>query len=127
QIQRLKDEADAQIADLRARDAQDQQWIQDRAANLSKWLKQEQAKVEKRIAKADEQTKTSLRELADRLGRLDENLDYAASAWQKPEGDMPGVDNQQTIGFYGKSKLRKLGVAEGHTLEAIRAVKGDAR
>jgi hypothetical protein len=128
QIQRLKDEADAQITDLKARDAQDQQWITDRASNLSKWLKQEQAKVEKRIARADDAAKTSLRELAGRLGKLDENLEYAASAWQKPPTpDVPGIDTGETVGFYGKSKLRSLGVAEGRTLEAIRTVKADAR
>jgi hypothetical protein len=127
QIKRLKDEADAQIANLKDRDAQDQQWIADRAANLSKWLKQEQAKVEQRIAKADAQSGEALRGIAARLGQLDENLEYAASAWQKPEGDIPGVDARQTVGFYGKSKLRTLGVAEGRTLEAIRNVKAEAR
>lgn len=128
QIAQLKAEAGTHIADLRARDAQDQQWVGDRAAALSKWLKAEQAKVEKRIAKADAGAAVSLKDIAARLGRLGENLEAAAGYWDKPAApDMPGISNQERVGFYGKGKLRQLGVNEGRALEAMRSIKAEAR
>lgn len=127
-IQKLQDEAAAHIKDLNTHDAQDRKWMQDRADRLTDWVTKERAKVEQRIAKAEGEAGTKLQGISARLSKLNESLEFAASIWKKPvDENAPGFEGQRPVAFYGKAKLRSLGVDEGRAREAMRSVEAQGR
>lgn len=126
-IQKLKDDANEQIKGLNERNTQDVKWATNRADKLTDWVKREIAKVESRIEKTKAEGSDKLKDISGKLSKLQERLEFAASIWKKPEGDVPGIDTQQKVGFYGRAKLRSLGVDEGRAREAIRQVESQAR
>jgi hypothetical protein len=124
-LQKMKDEAQAVIDELKARDLEDQGWVAKRAANLQKWLRDEIRRVDSKLAKADAKAQAELTAARSQMGRLAENIDALAESWKTPKGDVPGVGNQQTVGFYGKKALRAKGVDEGRAREATRNLKAE--
>lgn len=108
-IQSLKDEAQSHIDDLKTRDTQDQQWVQKRSANLSKWLADAQTKVQQRIDAATGDGKAQLQALQHSLMGMGDRIDTARSFYREANR------NQATLG-----DLRKLAKTEGRS-EATRA------
>ena len=121
----LKADADRQISELNSRDAQERDRLNARADELSQWVREEQARFSGRVLK---DAPFALRDIQERLSKLTESLEYAKSYWRKPtEPNMPGIENQEPVGFYGKGKLRSLGVDEGRAIEEINSLKAQIR
>lgn len=127
-IKELKDAADKQITELTAKDAQDQTWIAKRSSELSGWLNKSMGQLGTRIAKADIATKERLEALSEKMDRMREAIDESAGMWNTPrDADSPGIANARTVGFYGKGKLRGLGVTEGKALQSLTRLNERAR
>lgn len=120
QIAKLKADAQAQITELQARSAQDQQWAGNRAASLSQWLTDAQAKVTKRIGQVEGDTKVKLQELHGSLVKMYDRIDTAKSFYRQAK------TNQSSLG-----ELRRLAKSEGRSertlAEAKSALQGIAK
>jgi uncharacterized protein (DUF2267 family) len=147
-FQKMKDATKDALVELSGRDVEDQGWVAKRAAKLSQWVRDAQARLDKRIAKADTATKAKLQDLKERLGKLNETVEGARASWDTPvtkanhgpkemldefgedmplerPADYPGINNRHEVGFYGKAKLRRLGMDEGKAREVMRQVSRD--
>jgi hypothetical protein len=127
-VKELKDSAQAEIADLSARDAQDQTWIGKRSSDLTAWLNKSMSIVAARTAKADAAAKPRFEALSEKMNEMREAIDGARGMWDTPrDANTPGIDPAQTVGFYGKGTLRGLGVTEGKALQSLTRLNERAR
>lgn len=126
-IQKIKDKTSDELAKLATRDLEDQGWVAKRAAKLSQWVRDAQHRVDERIQKADANTKANLQDLKAKLSRLDETVEGARASWDTPpNADTPGINGAEEVRFYGKGKLRALGLDEGKARAAMRHVSREA-
>jgi hypothetical protein len=124
----LQANAQGQINELQARDAQERQWADSRTTKLRSWVAEQQQKLAERISKTDTAGKERLMELKAKIGKLEETIDGVAGYWDANAGpDTPGIQRGQTVGFYGKRALRDLGITEGKAQEAIKNTNSLAR
>ncbi|HEX5461877.1 MAG TPA: hypothetical protein VFX20_18075 [Steroidobacteraceae bacterium] len=127
-LNQVRSQASGKLGELQAKDAQEQQWISTRAQKLDAWLKSSQARIATRIGKSDAAGKAALEKIGAGISRMQEQLEYASSYWKSPpDENTPGISGKETVGFYGKGKLRSLGVDEGRALEAIRSLSANGR
>jgi hypothetical protein len=124
-IQKVRAEAQRQVDELNARDQKEREQLTKRADDLSTWLKDEMSRFSGRANKG---LIFELKDLEQRMSRLQEGLEYARSYWKAPiDENTPGIQGEQPVSFYGKTKLRGLGVDEGRAREAIDSIKAESR
>lgn len=125
-LENLKQESKAKVGELQAKDVEDRGWVQTRAKKLSDWLAKEAANLTAKARTANAEARVEIGQAAQRLSKLQESVDAAAESWATPpDANTPGTSNRETVGFYGKGKLRVKGVDEGRALEQMRQVRAE--
>lgn len=125
---KIRTDAQGEIDALNAKDLEERAWLTKRTTGLSDWVAKQQAALTTSIAKASGRKAEKLQELSAKLTKLDETIDLVASTWKGDAGpDAPAIDRSQSVGFYSKGALRKLGIDEGRAIEATKRLNAQVR
>lgn len=102
-------------------DARELDWVQGRADKYRAELAGAVVRINERLATAEGKAASRLKALGEKLGKIDERLEFAAGWWQER------VNCGEKVGFYGKRPLRQAGMDEGRALEEAKGLKADVR
>lgn len=111
-IESLRADAERQVGELNARDAQDQTWINARQEKLQGWVDKMRGRLNDQATRNDKQVTA----LGERLKGLYDRLDTANSYFKQT------AQNQVSL-----AELRRAGVSQGRNQVAIDQVAGKLR
>lgn len=102
-------------------DERELEWVSKRSTKLREGLAAARKKLDERMAKLEGSASKELDTLSAKMSRLEERIDFAEGFW------LQRVERSQTVGFYGKRKLRDAGIDEGKAREAAKQLRAEVR
>ncbi len=119
-LDQIKVATQGQIDELHSRDAEEQQWLSKRAANLKDWVQSAQDRLATRIANTEGRAKERLQGLSQRLASTYGQLDTASAFWKDTR------DNQISLRDLYHAGV-KAGKGEARASQANADIKSAAR